>query len=90
MDLVVRRNRLPNEGLRKEAMKSSKDKPKKKIKNVVNDAVRGKFGKIYIPDQKVGETKFSDRSKGLKRGRREGKLKNMEEGSASKKQKESE
>ena len=31
MDLVIRRNRLPNEGLRKEAMKSSKDKPKKKV-----------------------------------------------------------
>ena len=31
MDLVIRRNRLPNEGLRKEAMKLSKDKPKKKV-----------------------------------------------------------
>ena len=31
MDLVVRRHRLPNEGLRKEAMKTAKDQPKKKV-----------------------------------------------------------
>ena len=31
MDLVVRRHRLPNEGLRKEAMKTVKDQPKKKV-----------------------------------------------------------
>lgn len=31
MDLVIRRNRLPDESLRKEAMKTSKDKPKKKV-----------------------------------------------------------
>ena len=31
MDLVVRRHRLPNEGLRKEAMRTAKDQPKKKV-----------------------------------------------------------
>lgn len=31
MDLVIRRNRLPNESLMKEAMRTSKDKPKKKV-----------------------------------------------------------
>lgn len=35
MDLVIRRNRLPDEGLMKEAMRTSKDKPKKKVlKNI--------------------------------------------------------
>lgn len=32
MDLVVRRHRLPNEGLRKEAMRTAKDQPKKKVR----------------------------------------------------------
>uniref|UniRef100_A0A1J3JM41 Ribosome production factor 2 homolog n=1 Tax=Noccaea caerulescens TaxID=107243 RepID=A0A1J3JM41_NOCCA len=90
MDLVVRRNRFPHKDLRKDAMKTSKDKPKKKTKNVDDDAVTGQSGRIYIPDQKVGETKLPDKSKGLKRERRERKLKKEEEGSASKKQKESE
>lgn len=31
MDLVIRRHRLPNEGLRKEAMRTAKDQPKKKV-----------------------------------------------------------
>jgi ribosome production factor 2 len=31
MDLVVRRHRLPNDGLRKEAMKTVRDQPKKKV-----------------------------------------------------------
>lgn len=31
MDLVLRRNRLPNESLRKEAMKTTREKPKKKV-----------------------------------------------------------
>lgn len=31
MDFVLRRHRLPNEGLRKEAMKTAADKPKKKV-----------------------------------------------------------
>ncbi|KAH0868021.1 hypothetical protein HID58_075043 [Brassica napus] len=91
MDLVIRRNRFPNEGLRKEAMKSSKDKPKKKVKNVDQDDVLGKLGRVYIPEQEVGKIPLPDKSKGVKRERREGKVKkNKEEGSASKKLKESE
>ncbi|KAF8085356.1 hypothetical protein N665_0670s0004 [Sinapis alba] len=91
MDLVIRRNRLPNEGLRKEAMKSSKDKPKKKVKNVDQNDVLGKLGRVYIPEQEVGKIPLPDKSKGVKRERREGKMKkNKEEGSASKKLKESE
>lgn len=31
MDLIVRRNRLPSDSLRKEAMKTSKEQPKKKV-----------------------------------------------------------
>jgi len=31
MDFVIRRHRPPNEGLRKEAMKTSREKPKKKV-----------------------------------------------------------
>lgn len=31
MDMVVRRHRLPTDGLRKEAMKTAKDQTKKKV-----------------------------------------------------------
>ncbi|KAL1219312.1 putative ribosome production factor 2 [Cardamine amara subsp. amara] len=89
MDLVIRRNRLPNESLKKEAMRTSKDNPKKKVKNVVQDAVLGKQGKIYVPDQKIEEMQLVDKSKGLKRERKEAKLKQKEEAeeTASKKNK---
>nr|XP_027189363.1 ribosome production factor 2 homolog [Cicer arietinum] len=53
MDLVVRRHCLPNESLRKEAMRTSRNKPKKKEKNVKKDVIEGKIGNVYIPDQKV-------------------------------------
>ncbi|XP_019152767.1 PREDICTED: ribosome production factor 2 homolog [Ipomoea nil] len=75
MDLVVRRNRLPDERLKKEAMKTALDKTKKKEKNVVKDAIQGKLGKIYIPDQKVGSVPLPHKVKGLKRERREAKTK---------------
>ncbi|GAV80038.1 Brix domain-containing protein [Cephalotus follicularis] len=89
MDLVVRRHRLPNDGLKKESMKTSIDKPKKKEKNVSKDAVQGKIGKIYIPDQKVGEIPLPNKAKGVKRERREAKnMKKNANGPASKKQKE--
>ncbi|XP_050227846.1 ribosome production factor 2 homolog [Mercurialis annua] len=87
MDLVVRRNRLPSESLRKEAMKTAIDKPKKKIKNVSADALHGTLGKIYIPDQKLGEMQLLNKSKGVKRERREAKM-NRNSEHASKKQKE--
>ncbi|GKU98315.1 hypothetical protein SLEP1_g11334 [Rubroshorea leprosula] len=87
MDLVVRRHRLPNEGLRKEAMKTAKDQPKKKVKNVSKDAIEGKIGKIYIPDQKIGEMALPNKAKGVKRERREAKQKIADE-RTSKKQKE--
>ncbi|TYI44671.1 hypothetical protein ES332_A01G253700v1 [Gossypium tomentosum] len=99
MDLVVRRHRLPNEGLRKEAMKTAKDQPKKKVrriciltlltlfKNVSSDAIQGTIGKIYIPDQKVGELALPNKAKGVKSERREAKNKEANE-HASKKQKE--
>lgn len=88
MDFVVRRHRLPNESLKKEAMKSAKDKLHKKIKNVSKDALQGKLGKIYVPDQKVGEVALPNKSKGVKRERREAKMKNSNNERASKKQKE--
>ena len=36
MDMVVRRHRPPNESLRKEAMKTTLEKPKKKVGKVPN------------------------------------------------------
>ncbi|KAK6941761.1 Brix domain [Dillenia turbinata] len=87
MDLVVRRHRLPNDGLRKIAMKTAKDQVKKKEKNVSKDVVEGKVGKIYIPEQKVGATALPNRAKGVKRERREAKVKNSGNDSASKKPK---
>ncbi|GFQ00100.1 ribosome production factor 2 homolog [Phtheirospermum japonicum] len=53
MDMVVRRHRNPDDGLRKVAMKTAPDSTKKKEKNVVKDPIEGKIGKIYIPEQKV-------------------------------------
>lgn len=88
MDFVVRRHRLPNESLKKEAMKTAKDKLHKKIKNVSKDALQGKLGKIYVPDQKVGEMALPNKAKGVKRERREAKMKNSNNERASKKQKE--
>lgn len=88
MDFVVRRHRLPNESLKKEAMKSANDKLHKKIKNVSKDALQGKLGKIYVPDQKVGEMALPNKAKGVKRERREAKMKNSNNERASKKQKE--
>nr|GMC86277.1 ribosome production factor 2 homolog [Ipomoea batatas]GMC88964.1 ribosome production factor 2 homolog [Ipomoea batatas]GMC90453.1 ribosome production factor 2 homolog [Ipomoea batatas]GME16474.1 ribosome production factor 2 homolog [Ipomoea batatas] len=87
MDLVVRRHRLPDERLRKEAMKTAPDKMKKKEKNVVKDAIQGKLGKIYIPDQKVGSVPLPNKSKGLKRERREAKKKSGTDQPEEKKQK---
>ncbi|KAH9318913.1 hypothetical protein KI387_020682 [Taxus chinensis] len=70
MVLVHRRHRLPNDDLRKEAMKSSILKPKKKVKNVGSDLLAGKVGKIYVPKQEVGDMALA-KMKGLKRERRE-------------------
>ncbi|KAK1265987.1 hypothetical protein QJS04_geneDACA000682 [Acorus gramineus] len=73
MDLVVRRHRLPNESLKKVAMKTALDRSKKKEKNILRDAVHGKLGKIYIPDQQIGGMTLTSDVKGLKRERREAK-----------------
>ncbi|XP_041998076.1 ribosome production factor 2 homolog [Salvia splendens] len=73
MDMVVRRHRQPDDSLRKEAMKMAPDSTKKKEKNVVKDDILGKLGKIYIPDQKVGSMPLANKSKGVKRERREAK-----------------
>ena len=90
MDLVVRRHRLPNEILVKEAMKTVKDQAKKKIKNVSQDPLQGRIGKIYIPDQKVGEMALPNKAKGVKRERREAKMKNDGREQPSKEHKEEE
>ncbi|XP_062158629.1 ribosome production factor 2 homolog [Alnus glutinosa] len=78
MDFVVRRHRLPNDSLRKEAMKTTREQPKKKVENVSKDEIQGKIGKIYMPDQKVGDVALPNIAKGVKRERREAKLKNAE------------
>lgn len=87
MDLVVRRHRLPNEGLRKEAMKTAPEHTKKKVKNVKGDPILGKTGKIYIPDQKLGEMALPNKAKGVKRERREAKKNKDSNGQVPKKQK---
>ncbi|CAM8985389.1 unnamed protein product [Rhodiola kirilowii] len=88
MDFVVRRHRLPDDSLRKEAMKTSSDKTKKKVKNVGGDPLKGKIGKIYVPDQQIGEMNLPDKSKGIKRERRDAKKKHEPNQPASKKLKE--
>ncbi|XP_022855361.1 ribosome production factor 2 homolog [Olea europaea var. sylvestris] len=87
MDMVVRRHRLPDDSLRKEAMKIAPESTKKKEKNVTKDAIQGKIGKIYIPDQKVGSVALPHRAKGVKRERREAKIKDEANGPREKKQK---
>ncbi|XP_051130329.1 ribosome production factor 2 homolog [Andrographis paniculata] len=87
MDMVVRRHRLPDDGIKKEAMKIAPELMKKKEKNVVKDAIQGKIGKIYMPDQKVGSVPFNNISKGVKRERREAKMKGEGHKPAEKKQK---
>ncbi|KAL8516845.1 hypothetical protein ACS0TY_015196 [Phlomoides rotata] len=74
MDMVVRRHRRPDDGLRKEAMKTAPELTKKKEKNVVKDAIQGKLGKVYMPDQKVGSVPLANIPKGVKRERREAKM----------------
>ncbi|KAE8731093.1 ENTH/VHS family protein, putative isoform 1 [Hibiscus syriacus] len=56
------------------------------IINVSSDAIEGTIGKIYIPDQKVGDVALPNKAKGVKRERREAKKKEANE-RASKKQK---
>lgn len=75
MDLLVRRHRLPDESLRKESMKKAHELKKKKEKNVSRDSIQGKIGKIYMPDQQVGEKVLPNKAKGVKRERREAKMK---------------
>ncbi|KAL8138521.1 hypothetical protein V2J09_004522 [Rumex salicifolius] len=87
MDLVVRRHRLPDSSLQKEAMKMSLSHTKKKVKNVKGDPIEGKFGKIYMPDQKIGEKSLPFMAKGMKRERREAKSKTETNLHAAKKQK---
>ncbi|KAK4281611.1 hypothetical protein QN277_013082 [Acacia crassicarpa] len=90
MDFVVRRHCPPNESIKKGAMKTTREKPKKKEKNVKKDAIEGKVGNIYIPDQKIGDMPLPNKAKGVKRERREAKLKNAsgEHEHASKRKKE--
>ncbi|KAL0410055.1 UNVERIFIED_CONTAM: Ribosome production factor 2 [Sesamum latifolium] len=87
MDMVVRRHRNPDDSLRKEAMKTAPELKKKKEKNVVKDAIQGKIGKIYIPDQKVGSVPLANKAKGVKRERREAKMKGEGQKPTQKKQK---
>ncbi|KAI5060114.1 hypothetical protein GOP47_0024534 [Adiantum capillus-veneris] len=70
MDLIIRRNRLPNEELRKEAMKTAWKSSKHKVKNVSRDSLAGKVGRIYMPRQEVNGMALA-KMKGLKRRRQE-------------------
>lgn len=70
MDLVVRRHRLPNEDLKKEAMKVALKSSKHKVKNVSRDSLAGKVGRIYMPHQEVNGIALA-KMKGLKRRRQE-------------------
>ncbi|KAL1824076.1 hypothetical protein ACET3Z_010854 [Daucus carota] len=75
MDLVMRRHRLADESLRKQSMKTAPELKMRKEKNVSRDVIEGKIGKVYIPDQQVGSVPLPNKSKGLKRERREAKTK---------------
>ncbi|KAI3693912.1 hypothetical protein L1987_76867 [Smallanthus sonchifolius] len=87
MDFVVRRHRLPDESLKKEAMKIAPELIRKKEKNVSKDAIEGKIGKIYVPDQQVGNASLPFTPKGVKRVRREAKAKGEDNKQWEKKQK---
>ncbi|KAK6140082.1 hypothetical protein DH2020_026080 [Rehmannia glutinosa] len=94
MDMVVRRHRHPDDSLRKEAMKTAPELTKKKVKNVVKDDIQGKLGKIYIPIRRwyfkcvlVGDMPLTNNVKGLKRERREAKMKGEDSKPTPKKQK---
>ncbi|CAI9090665.1 OLC1v1025482C1 [Oldenlandia corymbosa var. corymbosa] len=78
MDFIVRRHRQPDDRLKNQAMKTAPDSTKKKVKNVVNDQIRGKRARIFIPDQKVGNVALPHKAKGVKRERREAKMKDEE------------
>ncbi|KAM0854690.1 hypothetical protein ACQ4PT_050280 [Festuca glaucescens] len=71
MDLVVRQHRLPAQDLQKEAMKAPGHA--KKTKNVTDNIIDGKRGRIYIPDQEIGKMTLTSDIKGLKRERRDAK-----------------
>ncbi|KAJ0764676.1 putative Heat shock protein 70 family [Helianthus annuus] len=73
MDLVVRRHRLPDEFLKK-GLKVPHELIKKE-KHVSKDALAGKIGKIYVPDQHVGSASLPFTPKGVKTQRREVKAK---------------
>ncbi|KAF5809891.1 putative ribosome biogenesis protein Rpf2 [Helianthus annuus] len=85
MDLVVRRHRLPDEFLKK-GLKVPHELIKKE-KNVSKDALAGKIGKIYVPDQQVGSASLPFAPKGVKMERREAKAKGEDNKHAKKKQK---
>ncbi|XP_071738234.1 ribosome production factor 2 homolog [Rutidosis leptorrhynchoides] len=87
MDLVFRRHRLPDEGLKKEAMKIAPELIKKKEKNVSKDPIEGKIGKVYVPDQQIGSASLPFKVKGAKRERREAKANAEGNKHAEKKQK---
>ncbi|KAJ3681163.1 hypothetical protein LUZ60_015652 [Juncus effusus] len=85
MDLIVRRHRLPSDGLRKEAVKSAHRA--KKMKNVSSDVIKGRTGKIYMPDQELEKMQMTSKVKGLKRERREARQSKKESNEDSKKRK---
>ena len=67
-DLVVRRSRDAPPDLRKAAFTAA-PAPKKK-KNVGDDTLIGKVGRVFVPRQEVDDIGLS-KPKGVKRGRRE-------------------
>ncbi|CAG9462405.1 unnamed protein product [Pedinophyceae sp. YPF-701] len=70
VDLVVRRVRVADPERMKEASKRHKEKGRSKIKNAGFDSMLGKVGKVYMPQQDVGEIAMK-KTKGTKREARE-------------------
>lgn len=68
-NLVIRRRREPPVEVEKEAKKQPKITPKK-VKNVGEDILDGKVGKIYVPRQDLDSIALN-KMKGAKRERRE-------------------
>ncbi|GBG81698.1 hypothetical protein CBR_g32692 [Chara braunii] len=70
IDFTIRRHRLPSEELEKAAMKTALRSTKKKVKNVGDDFLDGKVGRVYMPKQEL-DTMALSKMKGLRRERRQ-------------------
>lgn len=69
MDFRVGRTRVPDEAMRKEAMKKPRGLEERPKKNVTTDAMGDKLGRVHLGKQDLGELQLR-KMKGLKRSRK--------------------